>query len=417
MNINKMLQVARWEFIEKVRTKAFIIGIFITPLLMGVFGTLPSILASKSDSKTKVVAVLDETNSLITETQTFLNSKYTLDNGQPNYRLEAIPAGTTLEQVQATYYSRVFSDELIGILIIPANVAETRTLEMRSENAGNIRDVNNIERGFQKVLIQHSAAQNGIQQAVFEKVSKPLDTKQVKISKKGTTEETGFIQTFGMAYGSVILSFILILGTAQMLVRGLLDEKNNRIMEILISSCSPFELMMGKLLGLSGLGMVQAGSMVVFGIGAMIYFKIPLSGLANFPLVITYTLLGYLLFASIFLGLGALTTTEQEAQQITGYITMLAVLPVTFILPIMQNPNGTIARVLSFIPFTAPTAMSMRISIQMPALWEMLASLVSIIAAVVIIIFFMSKIFRAAILSYGKRPTLPEIIGFLKDPM
>ncbi len=176
MNINKMLQVARWEFVERVRTKAFIIGIFITPLIMGVFATLPSILASRSDTKTKTIAVLDQSNMLVADAQVYIDSRYKLDNGKPNFHFEIIPPNTTQEQLQAQYYPRVFNDELIGVLIIPADVFTSRTLEMRSENAGNIQDVNKIERGIQKVLVAKAAEQNGIKADVFEKVSKSLDT-------------------------------------------------------------------------------------------------------------------------------------------------------------------------------------------------------------------------------------------------
>lgn len=145
------------------------------------------------------------------------------------------------------------------------------------------------------------------------------------------------------------------------------------------------------------------------------YFGVSISALSNLPVTLLFMLFGYLLYASLLLGLGSLTTTEQEAQQITSYATMLLIVPMTLLTVVLQNPNSTIAKVFSYIPFTAPTIMAMRISIQMPPLWEIALSLTLLLLATVIVTYFSAKVFRVAILVYGKRPTLPEIWEFLKD--
>ncbi|MFY7996971.1 MAG: ABC transporter permease [Candidatus Kapaibacteriota bacterium] len=416
MNIQKLLTVARWEFIEKARTKAFIISLVVTPLIMGAFGALPSLLALRGDDNTKKFVFYDETMALREPVQAILSQKYLLKNGKPNFDL--VPVDATLmsrERFLKDYSPRVFNGDFTGMFLIPADVETSHKIEYRSDNVGNIRDINAIESALEKTLTEQAAVKKGIDLAVFKSLTQSLTTTSLKIAKSGEATKSGFLEVFGAAYASVLILFILILGTGQILVRGLVEEKSNRIMEILVSSCSPFELMMGKLLGLSGLGIVQALVWSVFGVGAVLYFGVSLSALGNLPLTLVFMLCGYLLYASLLLGLGSLTTTDQEAQQITSYVSLFLVVPMTLLTLVLQNPNSIIAKVLSFIPFTAPTIMAMRISIQMPPLWEIALSLALLLATTVVVTFFSAKIFRIAILVYGKRPTLPEIWEFLRE--
>jgi ABC-2 type transport system permease protein len=416
MNIAKLLTVAKWEFVEKARTKAFLISLIATPLIMGAFAALPSLLALRGDSDTKKFAFYDETMSLREGAQERLNKKYKLENGKPNFDL--VPVDTRIMKradFLKDYTARVFKGDFTGLVIIPADVETTHQIEYRSDNVGNIRDIGSLESAIEKTLAEQAAVKRGIDVATYKSLAQPVETKSIKVSKTGEAKESGFGEAFGVAYGSVLILFILILGTGQILVRGLVEEKSNRIMEILVSSCSPFELMMGKLVGLSGLGIVQALVWSVFGIAAVSYFGAPITALSSVPITLVFMLLGYLLYASLLLGLGSLTTTDQEAQQVTSYATMLLVLPVTMIVLVLQNPNSLVARALSFFPFTAPTIMAMRMAIQMPPVWEIALSMVLLVVATVVVVFFSAKIFRVAILVYGKRPTLPEIINFLRE--
>jgi ABC-2 type transport system permease protein len=417
MRLHNLLTVAQWEFIEKVRTKAFVVSLVLTPLFAAAMAVLPALLASRADQTTKRFAVYDETASLVQPAQQRLTEKYVLANGNPAFELlavdtQAMNVPTFLQQ----YAPKVFGEEFTGLVVIRSDVAQTRTIEYRSENVSNIREIERLSTTFEKLLAEQLALKSGINANLFQELNKPLKTKTVKISKSGDAKEAGFIQTFGLAYGSVIVLFILVVVTGQILVRGLVEEKSNRIIEILISSCSPFELMMGKLLGLSGLGIVQATVWAIAGLGIMLYSGTPLSLLANVPLVVVFTLLGYVLYASLLLGIGSLTTTEQEAQQVTGYVTLFLVLPLAMIISVLQSPNSTLAKAMSLFPLTAPTAMVMRISVLMPAWWEIALSIGLMLASIVVVTYFSAKIFRVAILVYGKRPTLPEVIAFLREP-
>jgi ABC-2 type transport system permease protein len=417
MNIQKTLNVARWEFMEKIRSRAFIASLLVTPLLFVVIGGLQAFLMKRGDDETKRFAMYDETMSFVAPLQERLNERYKLPNGKPMYELAPVDAASIpLMSFMQSYTPRVFREEFRGLFIIRKDLETTHKFEYRSNNVGNERDVNKIESALEKVLAEQLAVRSGITIETYKNISKPLEAKMVKISKNGESKESGFGETFATAYVSMMLLFMLNAFTGQMLVRGLLGEKNNRIMEILVSSVSPTELMFGKLFGLCAVGIVQAVAWISLAIGVAGYFGSSLTNiLAGLPWIALFTTLGYILNSSMLLGVGSIASSEQEAQQIAGYFSILLIVPLVAIIPIVENSNSTIARVLSFIPFTAPTAMIARISVIMPPIWEILVSVAGLLATIMLVMYAAAKIFRAAILMYGKRPTLPEIIGFLRD--
>jgi ABC-2 type transport system permease protein len=416
MNLQKTFSVARWEFMEKIRSRAFIASLVVTPLLFLLIGGFQTFLMKRGDDDARRFAVYDETMSFVAPLQQRLNERYKLPNGKPMYELAPVDAtAMPLMSFMQSYTPRVFREEFRGMFIIRKDLETTHTFEYRSDNVGNERDVNKIEGALEKVLAEQLAVRNGISVETYQAITKPLEAKTVKISKNGEAKESGFGETFATVYVSMMLLFMLNAFTGQMLVRGLLGEKNNRIIEILVSSVSPTELMFGKLFGLCAVGLVQAVAWISLAIGAAGYFGNSLGTLlAGLPWVAFFTLCGYVLNSSMLLGVGSIASSEQEAQQIAGYFTMLMIIPIFAILPIVENPNSTVARVLSFVPFTAPTAMIARISILMPPLWEIAVSVVGLVATIALVMYMAAKIFRVAILMYGKRPTLPEIIGFLR---
>lgn len=412
----KMLNVARWEFVQKAKTKAYIISLVLTPAIIMLFAILPSILASKADTETKNFLLYDETGLFATPLEQALEQRYKLPDGTPNYKLVPLDnKKLTLDEALGQYKARLLDDEFTGLLIVPKDIFTERRLEYRGANVGNEIEVRKIGDELEKLVIQHSLVQHGIDPSLYNDASRALSLTTIKISKSGENTESGFVEVFIAAYGSTLLLFMLVIITGQLLVRSLFEEKSNRIIEILLSSCSPIELMMGKLLGLSGLGILQAVVWLTIGLGVGAQFATLPDIFSLLPFLLLYMLLGYLFYASILIGFGSLATTEQEAQQITGYMTMLIMLPVALIVPLMQNPNSGLVKTLSYVPFMTPSIMTMRIAVQRPEWWEIFATVGVMIVSIIILMYFSSKIFRAAILSYGKRPTLPEIIGFLRE--
>jgi ABC-2 type transport system permease protein len=212
----------------------------------------------------------------------------------------------------------------------------------------------------------------------------------------------------------MMMLLFLVLTSGQLLVRSMLEEKSNRVVEVLISSCSPLELMGGKIIGLSGLGLTQMGVWAVIGITLALKFSVTLIPVTSALLLGVYFVLGYLLYAGIFVCIGAPITTEQEAQQLTSYVSIVLVLPIMLAFPAMQDPHSNLVTFLTFFPLTAPTMMAMRIPVNLPSALEIIISIASLAIAALVVIWASGKIFRAAVLSYGKRPGFSELIRYLR---
>jgi len=169
-----------------------------------------------------------------------------------------------------------------------------------------------------------------------------------------------------------MMLFMLIVTSGQLLVRSIIEEKSNRIVEVLVSSVSSTEIDGRKVLGLSGLGFTQIAFWALIGTAASLEFGIGFVALDNALLLIVYFILGYLFYAAIFIGVGSPLTTEQEAQQVTSYLVILLIVPIILAMPAMKDPGAMWLKILTFIPFLTPTMMALRIPIQMPAAWKSL---------------------------------------------
>ena len=173
--------------------------------------------------------------------------------------------------------------------------------------------------------------------------------------------------------------------------------------------------MTGKILGLSALGVLQM--LVWGGIGLAVSVKFQSVSIFSADVLLlsfVYVILGYLFFSAVFVAVGSPVTTEQEAQQASTIVSLCLVLPMMIVMPVMQNPDSLLVRILSYVPILTPSIMAMRLAIQMPPLWEILTTIGIMVVSSVFMMWAARKIFRVAILVYGKRPTLPELIRWVR---
>lgn len=413
MTLSKLLMVARWEFTEKVRTKAFLVALFVTPLISVSFMVIPMLLINKENDTTKSYAIYDATRQLTKTVSDSLHSKYRLKDGKPMY--EIVPAsGTNIDKVITEYKQRILNEEFEGIFVIPENVEKERKTTYYSTNVASEQDISNVSSEIEDVFIDNQLRKNNVDVTKYKEITKPIKQDRIKITRDGKSEDSNFIKQYFSVLFALFLIFILISTTGQALVRSLLEEKSNRIMEVILSSCSARELMFGKLLGLGGLGLVQGAVWGLLAVIAGTQLDMAVAITAHLPITLLFAILGYLFYASLMIGIGSTVTTEQEAQNITGYIIMLAVMPLVLIISFLANPNGTLAKVLTYIPFLTPSVMPARIAVQTPELWEILLSIALMVASIIGVIYVSSKIFTVGILSYGKRLTLAEVWHLLK---
>jgi ABC-2 type transport system permease protein len=412
----KSLNVAKWEFMEKVKSKAFIISLVVMPLIMVVFGILPGLLASKPDDKAVTVGVIDQTGTIVEPLASRLNEKYKLPSGTPNYVLRQLSADASSEEQKIQANKLLSSKEIEGYFSIPVNVYDSGKVEFRAENVGNIRMSERFSRTIEEVIVEHRLKGQGLDPSLIRKLIKSIDIKSIKVSEKGAEKESGFIETFFSAYIVIMMLMFLVLTSGQLLIRSVVEEKSNRVIEVLLSSCSARDLMVGKILGLSGLGILQIMIWGTIGLALSLKSGTNIFVLENLLLSAVYLVLGYLLYSAIFVAAGSPVTTEQEAQQITSYVSLFLVFPIVLAIPAMQNPNSPLIKILSFIPLLTPAFMVLRIPIQMPATWEILTTIGIMIVSSIGMMWVAGKIFRIAILVYGKRPTIPELIRWIRTP-
>lgn len=416
MNLSKVLAVTKWEYVEKVKTKAFILSMIITPIFIIAMAVLPGLLAQKSDDNTKRIGLVDLTDSLSNRVMSALTNQYKLKNGKPNYDIIPVPHNNESPEIMRKRVDKMSLDgKFETYIVIGKNVFRDGKCEYRGTNVSNIRDTERFSGTIKNAISEIVLTHKGIEPGILKEINKTINLKSIKITKEGEAKESGFLKTFFTSYIFIILLMMLILMTGQMLIRSLVEEKSNRIIEILVSSCSPTELMAGKILGLSLLGLTQIVLWIVIGVGVSISFNSDIVSVDNLMLILVFFLLGYLLYASVFVAIGSMSSTEQEAQQFTGYVSMLLVFPIVLAFSAMQDPNSTLIRVLTFIPFLTPTFMILRIPIQLPPLWEIISTILLMLVSITAMTWIAGKIFRTGILMYGKKPSPKELLRWIRE--
>jgi ABC-2 type transport system permease protein len=410
---NKSLRVAKWEFLERVKTKAFIIGLFMMPTIIAVFTVIPNLLASKADEKMRTIGVIDETDSLLPYLSQRI-AKFKLPDSSANYQLVKITDDDrSREHLKILATAKILDNEIEGYFLLPVDVMEKGKIEYRSENVGNIRDQERFSKILEDVIIERRLEAKGYNAKAIRDLSTDVDVKTIKVSSKGEEKESGFLETFFTGYIFIMMLFMLVMTSGQMLIRSLIEEKSNRIVEVLMSSCSSQELLVGKILGLSLLGLTTISFWLLILVGVNFSMPTPFVSFDHIALLLVYFVLGYLLYVAIFITAGAPVSTEQEAQQMTAYVTILVMFPIALAIPAMQSPDSTMVKVLSQIPLLTPTMMALRLSIQAPAFWEIALSLVTLSASIVGMMWVAAKVFRIGILLTGKRPNLKEMYRWI----
>jgi ABC-2 type transport system permease protein len=410
--MKKTLIVAKWEFLEKVKTKAFIISLIITPLILILFSIAPAMLAGRTVESIKIIGVADLTDIYFERLKSKVE-KLELSDGQPAYLLRNLSAEKYNYSDLRRYADSLVLNERIEGYIFIGGAIDSAYIEYRSSNTVYPEDFRKLELAFNEVRRELLISKFGITDGA-DIITRSVELIPIKIND---TEEgkTGFLMVFISSIVFILLLTMMIIYSGQLLVRSMLEEKSNKLIDILISSCSPEELLTGKILGLSFLGLSQLFIWIMIAIGLVGASLLPFTIFNNFILMLVYFLLGFIFYTAIFVGIGSVVTTEQEAQQITTYLSMLLILPIILAVPAIENPDSILVKILSYIPLTLPSIMLLRLNIEELILWEISLTICIMIISIVLSISISAKIFRIGILSYGKRPSIKEIIEWLKE--
>ena len=407
--------VAKWEFIEKVKTKAFLVSLILSPILILAFSLGPTLLVTgREDSSPKPIGIIDNTDTFISSLNSKI-SKYRIKNDQPNYLIRNLnDKSISLKELKKTADSLVLDNSIEAYLSI-TKINDSVLIEYRGRSAGNFKDIKRFENALNEIRIENEFKLRGADTSLIRIVNSNIDIKSIKVEKAGKETKSDFLGTFFSSLIFIIVLMMTILSSGGMLIRSLVEEKSSRLIEILVSSCTARELLGGKVIGLSLLGLLQLLVWSLFSTILVSNNIIPVEAFNNIIPMLIYFALGYLFYSSIFVGIGSIVSTEQEAQMINGYLTLFLLVPIIFILPAIENPDSYFVKVLSYIPFTTPTIMILRLNISNIPITEILITFFVLAVSTFFSIIFASKIFHIGILSYGKMPKLKEIIQWMKE--
>jgi ABC-2 type transport system permease protein len=282
--------------------------------------------------------------------------------------------------------------------------------------------MNQLERALNRIRIREKIAARGLPSDLAAELEKRIDLKAFKVSAQGTAEEKGAGIVAALIFFFLMYSTFFMYGYQVM--RGVIEEKSNRIVEVIIASVRPTELMLGKIIGIGLVGLTQycAWALIAMNLSlpavtaamASSDMGVPHIPLSMIGFFILFFVLGYFLYASVYTAIAAPFNTDQEAQQL-AMIPMFMILAGIAVYPaVVYNPSGGIAVLASLIPFTAPLTMFLRTALSEPPIWQILASVVFLIGTIFALAWFAGRIYRVGILMYGKRPTIPEIVRWVR---
>ena len=414
--MKKIFTVAKWEFLEKVKTKAFIISLFLTPAIILFFSIAPTLLSSKASDTPKVIGIVDTSGTYFKLMDKKLG-KYRIDKDQPAYILVNL---TGVNKHEAGNLKKIADDDVLkgkieGYILINDGGTDSVSAEYRSKSIGGSTDYQRLTEAFNDVRIENKLKAEGINPELMKYISENIEIKPIKLEGSGKESNADYLTTFFTAFIFIMLFFMMIMLSGQMLVRSLVEEKSNRLIEIIISSCSADELLTGKILGLGALGLFQILIWALIAVALLGAALIPFTAFHNILPMFVFFLLGSVFFTAIFVGIGSIVTTEQEAQQITTYLSFVLLLPIVMIMPLMENPHSILIKILSYIPFTLPTTMILRLNITPVPFYIISITIVIMLVSIYFAIKFAGKIFRIGILSYGKRPSLKELGEWIRE--
>lgn len=434
--MNNTSVIIRREYLERVNKKSFIITTILVPVLMLALMVLPTVLMILMPAETKTVVVVDDSGIIMPELKSDDDVRF-------------IPAFGTQEQMLA-------SDSIYGVLVIERNIlANNKAVKLLTPNAASNIVEQTVTSQMNKIIENRKLKNYDIDNldAILKDVHTEITLQNIRVDEageEGKTQSAALDSVAGIALNFVLYMFLLMYGS--MIMNSIIEEKNNRVLEIVVSSIKPMQLMMGKIIGV---GLVAFTQIIIWGIiifGATSFLLPALvpadmmaeaaalnagtldSGAATMDvdlahmlgtltdvgyvmgvmgLLVIFLAGGYMLYAAIFAAIGASVDNLQDASQLQT----IGILPI-FIglfasMVVVNDPNSTFALVMSLIPFTSPMVMMARVPFGIPG-WEIALSVVLLVATVFLMIWLAAKIYRIGIFMYGKKPTVRDLIRWAR---
>lgn len=418
--MSKTLALIRKEFLQRVRGKGFWIGTLALPVLLVGLSFVPALLMHVSAGKRNNVVVVDLTRRLGQVLQA--------DASDSKLKIQVVTADSAqLPVLKNRFSKRISRGEIEAVLFVPANATKPGnvSLELYAKNVSNFELNRALRTRVSEAVVEVRLVDSGFDPMLVRQLTRGLDLKTFKVGKAGVQQRSAGAE-FMIVYLLVFSLYMTLIFYGTFVMRGVIEEKSSRAVETILSMVRPAQLMAGKILGIGAVGLVQYFlwliMIVVFltlgqqWLGSAIGVEgfvgsIPLGTLVAF---VVFFVLGYLLFSTLWAALGSIVNSESEAQQLQFPLVMLLVIPFMAMFYVINAPNTTVSVALSLFPFFAPILMFLRIAVDPPAFWQIALSVALLALTIWVAILVVGRIFRVGILMTGKRPTLPEILRWLR---
>jgi len=420
--LNKSLMIAKYEFLKTVKRKEFILMTLGFPLFFILIMLVPLLLAGTSSPEDLNLGYIDKTNSFEFPDEITVRGSMIFSNEIPGVTNNQELDGTNNEKypiIKFTQYSDVASAKqdlgsgtLSGYLIIPEDYIKTGIVE--SYVIGKLTDIPKKELSE---LMVNNLLKDKVDEETLQRVKDPITFKQFSVETTGEVSEKGLsdlLEDFALPYLTGILLLISIFTSSGYLLQSVAEEKESRIIEILLSSVTPIEMLTGKIVGLGSVGLLQIAIWLSVGFAGLIYFFALSINPFLLILSLAYFILGFLLFASMMGAVGAISGSMRESQQLIPIFTFPAIAPIFFMQVLITEPEGTLSMFFSMFPLTSPVAMLIRMGVSDVPLYQIAVSLIILMVSVYFVIIISARLFRVGLLMYGKRPAIGEIIRYMK---
>ncbi|MES2305033.1 MAG: ABC transporter permease [Gemmatimonadota bacterium] len=436
--MQKIFAVIRREYTERVRTRAFILSTILLPVLIVFTSVVPALMMSSGDRTSRVALVDGTTNGVGEQAFAALAAQKLSEkpDAAARFQLTRFDAVGRVAAVQDSLIAQTGFDKgskqhsWDGVIVVTDEAVTSGKLNYYGNNVGSFESMGRIQGVFSRVFATSRLSKSGVDPALVMGAMTPADLQTTKVTDGKATGQSGQTSFF-IAY---IMGFILYLGIilyGQQTMTSVIEEKTSRIMEVLASSLTPFQMLLGKVVGVGLVGLTQmtiwGGSVFLVGSNRdklASVFHVSADAIQSFPIptmapdllavFLVYFALGFLLYGALYAAIGSMVNTVQEAQQTAVFVTVVIMIGFFSVFALIKDPGGSLGVTMSFIPFFAPFVMPVRWSLASVPASQLALSLVLMVAGLLACVWLAGRIYRTGILMYGKKPSFKELFHWIR---
>lgn len=425
----KLIAVIKREYLERVRSKWFLLSTILGPFFFGVIFIVPMVISSRTHSSPDLshIVILDATGTQLgNRVARTLAGGITGEVSRADVRV-VTPSTLAAAESTATHEVMRVNDPMLGYLVLDSATIAGKAERYAGRNASTLVDVNEIEDAVRRSLLAQRLEREGLDSSRIRTLTEVnLEMKSERLTERG--REVGGIASTVFSYVIAFVLYMMLVIYGQQILRGVMEEKTSRVAEVVIASVSTDTLLAGKVIGVGAASLTQIvawalttaavyeGRGVIlsrFGVGSM-SIPMPHLGLVAGVLLLLFFVLGFIFYAALFAAMGSTVSNEQDVQQASLPIMLMLIASIVFVQPILLDPTSTFSKVMSWLPFSAPILMPLRMTLVQVRWYELTATLVGLLAGCVLATWLAARIYRVGMLMYGKRPSFRELARWVR---